>query len=127
MVLFTLTFKVIFLKAGGQRENRKLQQLFALDSLPINKTIDNRMLWLHVQPSKQPGHTHLNAVAVRKGQMCVLLNRFGLVYNTITDSILIEDPSIIGCHNLVFLGDKILINDSKGKKGGGLLARWKIH
>jgi len=55
-------------------------------------------------------------MSVRKGQMCVLLNRFGLVYNTITDSILIEDPSIIGCHNLVFLGDKILINDSKGKR-----------
>ncbi|OHB35310.1 MAG: hypothetical protein A2Y09_06870 [Planctomycetes bacterium GWA2_39_15] len=104
------------LESWWPRENRKLQQLFALDSLPINKTIDNRMLWLHVQPSKQPGHTHLNAVAVRKGQMCVLLNRFGLVYNTITDSILIEDPSIIGCHNLVFLGDKILINDSKGKR-----------
>ena len=78
-------------------------------------------------PAKQtPGHTHLNAVAVRKGQMCVLLNRFGLVYNTITDSILIEDPSIIGCHNLVFLGDKILINDSKGK-GWWSTRKMEIH
>ncbi|NUO08077.1 MAG: hypothetical protein HUU08_05245 [Candidatus Brocadia sp.] len=104
------------LESWWARENFKLQRHCKLNTLPINKAIDNRLLWLKLQPNKHPSHTHLNAVAVHKGQLYVLLNRFGLVYNTKTDSILIEDPSIIGCHNLVFFDDRILINDSQGKR-----------
>ncbi|MBM4054281.1 MAG: hypothetical protein FJ264_06355 [Planctomycetes bacterium] len=98
------------------REDANLKKHFSLTPLKIDKTIDNRMLWLKVLPARQPSHTHLNAVAVHQEQLYVLLNRFGAVYNTTTNRFVLEDPSIAGCHNLVFFGDKILINDTKGKR-----------
>ncbi|MCF6148439.1 MAG: hypothetical protein E3K37_07245 [Candidatus Kuenenia sp.] len=98
------------------REDTNLQKHFSLTPLKIDKTIDNRMLWLKVLPARQPDHTHLNAVAIHKEQLYVLLNRFGAVYNTTTNRLVLEDTSIIGCHNLVFFEDKILINDTKGKR-----------
>lgn len=105
-----------FIDSWWARENPSIQRLFTLEPLSINKNVDNRLLWLKVQPSKQPSHTHLNAVAVNKGQLHVLLNRLGVVYNTKTDDVVLEDTSIIGCHNLVFLGERMLINDSLGKR-----------
>lgn len=98
------------------RENSTTQRIFSLEPLSINKNVDNRLIWLKVQPNKQPSHTHLNAVAVNNGQLHVLLNKFGVVYNTKTNNIVLEDTSIIGCHNLVFLGERMLINDSLGKR-----------
>jgi len=98
------------------RENRHLQELLSLEALVIDKSQDNRTLWLHEEQQNNPNHTHLNAVTFDNDQMYVLLNRKGVVYNVTRQQIIIEDSSLIGCHNLVFLGGKILINDSRGKR-----------
>ncbi len=98
------------------RENIKLQKRFGIKPLNIDKSIDNRLLWLQTKEQKGSSHTHLNAVAFLDNQLHVLLNRFGLVYNTYTNAVVIDDPKIAGCHNLVFVGDLILINDSHGKR-----------
>ena len=98
------------------RENENLKRRFNLEPQNINKKLDNRTLWLRPKEQKGDSHTHLNAVAFYNDQLFVLLNRYGVVYNTVKDRILIEDPSIKGCHNLVFIGDKLLINDSHGRK-----------
>ena len=104
-----------FMTSWWARETQKLQEYLALKPLSIDKTADNRLLWLQ-EKKKGLSHTHLNAVAICDDQLYCLLNRFGLVYNTVTDTIILEDQSIIGCHNLVFLGDRLLINNSRGKR-----------
>jgi hypothetical protein len=95
------------------REEPFLQNHFGLEPLGIDKTADNRLRWLAERINKDPSHTHLNAVAVHNGELLVLLNRFGTVYNVTQQKIVLADPEIVGCHNLVFLEDRILINDSR--------------
>lgn len=104
------------IKSWWARESPTLQKHFSLSPLKIDKTTDNRLLWLKVLPARQPSHTHLNAVAVHNNELYVLFNRFGAVYNTTTNRLVLEDPSIKGCHNLVFFEDKIIINDTQGKR-----------
>ena len=104
------------LSSWWPREVPKLQKHLALEPMKIDKDADNRLKWLHEKVANAPNHTHLNALAFLGGQLHALLNRFGIVFNTASESILLEDSSITGCHNLLFLGEKMLINDSRGKQ-----------
>ena len=114
------------------RENRRLQQYLSLQPLAIDKTADNRILWLNDKEQKGENHMHLNAVAFHDDQMYVLLNRHGMVFNASSQEILIEDSSLIGCHNLVFIGDQLLINDSLGMRvvafsiSGRKISEWSL-
>lgn len=98
------------------RECKRLQERLGLDSLTIDKTVDNRLLWLDQKHTKSKSHTHLNALCEHRGDLYVLLNRFGVVYNITKNRVLIEDPTIIGAHNLAFVADRCVINDTRGKK-----------
>ena len=110
-----IDYKGNLIDSWWARENPKLKQRLLLEPLPIDRNADNRLLWLQGKKMKGPSHTHLNAVAFRDGDLYCLLNSFGLVYNTVTDRIVVEDSSIIGCHNLVFIGNRMVINNSRGK------------
>lgn len=95
------------------RETPFLQEQLSLTPLAIDKERDNRTLWLHDKEQKGESHTHLNAVACYRGEMYILLNRYGLVYNSSSGKIILEKKALLGCHNLVFLGNNFLINDSR--------------
>jgi len=97
------------------RENEFLQNYLSVAPLPIDKKADNRLNFLEDKFLKE-GHLHLNAVAFRAHQLYVLLNKYGMVYNATTDTIIIEDSSLVGAHNLVFTDEFLLINDTIGRK-----------
>lgn len=96
------------------RENRNLQERFELEPMRIDKNADNRLLWLEQKVTRHPSHTHLNAVTPHNGDLYVLLNRFGAVYDITADRLVLADERLAGCHNLAFVGEAMLINDSRG-------------
>src|SRR5581483_8437873 len=65
---------------------------------------------------RDPSHVHLNAVAVLDGRPLVLLNQFGCLVRLYPTEILVDDPSMFGCHNILVTRDRqILINDTVNK------------
>jgi hypothetical protein len=98
------------------RENDILKKRFGLEPAAIDKSQDNRIMWLSTTEQKGKSHTHLNAVRLHENELFVLLNRFGVVFNITSNRVVLEDANIIGGHNLLFVGDKLVINDSNGKK-----------
>lgn len=96
------------------REMPALQKRWGIKALPVDKTADNRLTYLSENSYKDPGHLHLNALAVHQGELLGLINRFGAVVNLNTQQVLLEDPHLKGAHNLVILDDgTLLINNSK--------------
>jgi len=97
------------------RETPRLQQLLKLTPGEIDKSADNRLKYLGTKHA-QSSHTHLNAATWHDGQLFVLLNRFGVVYNATRDELLVHRPEMRGAHNLVFTAGRMLVNDTQGRK-----------
>ena len=98
------------------RETPQLQSSLGLRPARIDKTQDNRLLWLGRKHLRDSGHVHLNAMAVEGDRLYALLNRFGVIYDVRKDRVVVEDHSIIGCHSLVFMNDRLLVLDSRARK-----------
>jgi hypothetical protein len=96
------------------REDPSTASHFRLQPLEIDKSEDNRLKFMGRDGSESsPSHVHLNAAAVHRGRPLMLLNRFGSLVQLGPTRVLIEDPSIKGCHNVVVTGTgHLLINDS---------------
>lgn len=95
------------------REDSVLRARFLLEHLSLDKSCDNRLAYLgksHVQP----GHTHLNAVAMLDGRPIVLLNQLGVIVRLRPTEILVEDACLIGAHNVVVTDNGYIIaNDTR--------------
>jgi len=97
------------------RECPELQKHLGLEPLEIDKTADNRLRFLG-DSSLAGSHTHLNAVAVEDGELYALLNRYGVIWNATTGRPFAEHPALVGAHNLLFIGGRVLVNDTRGKR-----------
>lgn len=96
------------------REDPAIASHFRLQPLDIDKSRDNRLAFMGRDGSESsPSHVHLNAAAVHEGRPVMLLNRFGSLVQLNPTRILIEDPAIKGCHNVLAASNgHLLINDS---------------
>ena len=95
------------------REIPSLQKKLNLEPKNVDRSIDNRVLWLDDKTGKDASHTHLNAVCCHDGEIYLLLNRFGTVWAMREDRPVIEDPQLDAPHNLVPFRDHWLINNSR--------------
>jgi hypothetical protein len=98
------------------RESSILQEHLSITAMNIDKHADNRLRFLDEQFLKSNGHLHLNAVVKHEGIFYVLFNTYGMVYDMTNDKIILEDPMIAGCHNLVVQNEHIFINDTRGRR-----------
>jgi len=96
------------------RENKYLKDYLGVNPLMIDKSIDNRLLYLG-KNHLGSDHVHLNAVTFVDNDMYVLLNRYGIVYNATKESIVIEDKRLKGAHNIIYHGGNLLVNDTRGR------------
>ena len=97
------------------REDPVTAGQFALEPLDVDKQADNRAKFVGIS-NVAPGHVHLNAVCVEENRPLILLNRFGSLVSLKPTEIVVNDPSIRGCHNVAVAADgTILINDTEGR------------
>ncbi|HEV3021300.1 MAG TPA: hypothetical protein VGX76_02490 [Pirellulales bacterium] len=94
------------------REDPVTSVRFKLRPLDFDKSQDNRARFVgNGKPAA--GHVHLNAVATQDGRPLMLLNRFGCVVRLEPTEILVDDPTLKGCHNLLVLADgRLAVNDT---------------
>ena len=98
------------------REIKSFQDRWNLEPQGIDKEADNRVRYIGEKESKDPNHTHFNAISVWNDEVYGLLNRFGAVINLSKKSVLFEDKQIWGCHNLHFSQDGLIfINDTRNQ------------
>ena len=94
-------------------EMSEFQQKWNLKPLDINKNEDNRTRFLADKWAKNKNHVHFNAITEWHGMRFGLLNRKGAVVNLSTGEVVVEDPAIIGSHNLIIIEDgTIFVNDT---------------
>jgi hypothetical protein len=94
------------------RSDDVTRKRFDLPPLHINPETDNRTCNVGISTTA-PGHVHLNAVAMQGDRPLVLLNRFGCLVRLNPTEILVDDPALRGCHNILVQQDgKIMINDT---------------
>ena len=99
------------------RESPVLRELLDLPLREFDKSIDHRLLWHQFALKEDPGHTHLNAVHIdaSSGDVLVLLNRFGLIWNATRNEIVARSESLIGGHNLIQVGKMLGVCRTRGK------------
>jgi hypothetical protein len=102
------------LDAWWPREDPLVAARYGLTPLAFDKEADNRALHVGID-STAPGHVHLNAVAMLDGSAAMALNRFGAIVSLRPTRILVDDPSLSGCHNLLVADGQILVNDTLGR------------
>jgi hypothetical protein len=114
---------VVEIKADGSEgafwhvsESETLRRELGLAPQAYDPQTDHRLRFLDAQHLKSSNHTHLNAVTVFNGERWVLLNQFGIVFNIDRDQIIVRNPDIRGCHNLIVTSDLIYVNDTLGKR-----------
>lgn len=89
------------------RENDFLQSHLDIAPLSIDKSADNRLLFLNEKHLASKSHLHLNAVAQNDGNLFALFGKRGVVYNLSDQSIIIENKGDFGFHNLVVSNNRI--------------------
>ena len=94
------------------REDPTIAGRYDLPPLLLDKETDNRLAYLGIA-QRQPGHTHLNTVALLEGRPLVLLNHFGCVVRLNPTEILVDDPRLRGAHNILVTPDRhLLLSDT---------------
>ena len=97
------------------REMSTFQRALDLEPLEIDKSVDNRSLFIEGTHLNNPSHLHLNAVAEWRGEVYALFNAFGAIANLSRGEIAIRDPRIRLGHNLVILEDgTTFVSDTHG-------------
>ena len=95
------------------REMPNLQRRLGLTPKQIDKQADNRTKFLIPGLSKNLSPLHLNAVAVRQGEMYALFNSLGVIVNLDRDEVIIQDKALRHGHSLLFLEDgTVMVNDT---------------
>ncbi len=98
------------------RDMETFQESLNLEPSRIDKTADNRRLFLSGDHLKNQSHLHLNAVTVVNGEVYALFHALGAICNLSTGQVVLQDKTLIRAHNLVFLEDGILVaNDTYGQ------------
>jgi hypothetical protein len=98
------------------QEISTFQNRWGIRPRTINKEEDNRIQFLSHDIEKDPYHLHFNAYYPWKGERFGLFNRYGAVVNLTRNSVLFEDPKIIGAHNLIITDDgHLLVNDTRNQ------------
>lgn len=98
------------------QEISAFQERWKIAPLVINKNEDNRILHIAKNLEKDRNHLHFNAIASHKGELYGLFNRFGAVVNLSRETVVFEDRSIYGAHNLIIRDDgTIFINDTRNQ------------
>ena len=82
------------------REMERISRHFGLEPGRIDKSIDNRLLYLSTDHLDHPSHTHINAVAIFENRVLGLIPRQGAIVDLTNDSVVVESPDIVGSHNL---------------------------
>lgn len=106
------------LKCWCPGEEPTLQRRFGLPPLSIDRSVDNRLLHLHEQPSSRPGHTHLNCVTRHGTKTFVLMNKLGIFAQIEPDfNIVLENHEIRGTHSAKVTdeGDQVFLCGSFDK------------
>ena len=94
------------------REDPTIAGRFSLSPLEIDKAEDNRVAFVGTSTTT-PNHVHINAAAVHEGRPLMLLNRFGCVVKLKPTEVVLEDPTLRGCHNILVRRDgTLVINDT---------------
>jgi hypothetical protein len=94
------------------REDPVVAKHLQLPPLLLDKNKDNRLAYLGTS-YKQAGHTHLNALAFLDGKPIFLLNKYGCLVQLEPTRILVQDPRLVGGHNILVTPDRtILVNDT---------------
>jgi hypothetical protein len=97
------------------REMPGFQAALGLQPLTIDKSADNRGLFLSREHLENPYHLHLNAVYPWNGELYVLFNAFGAIVNLDRDEVVIQERSLRGGHNLLIREDGLaFVNDTLG-------------
>lgn len=96
------------------REDPETASRFGLVPLDIDKREDNRLKFMGRDGSESsPSHVHLNAVAMNGGRPIMLLNRFGSLVQLNPTRVMLTDPAMKGCHNVIVSRcGHMLVNDS---------------
>jgi len=100
------------LKTWWAREDPVLVKRFDLSPHPFPKDRDNRSIDL-AEADKDRSHVHLNAITMLDGRPLALLNRLGCLVKLYPTEIVVHDPSLRGCHNILVTSDRqLVINDT---------------
>ena len=98
------------------REMSVFQKDLDVTPLEIDKTVDNRALFLDEKNSSRKGHLHLNAVACWRGETYALLNKYATIVNLDRCQIVIQDRSLLQPHNLLIEENGIAIVNNTFKR-----------
>lgn len=82
-------------------------------SPPRSSVRDERVTLVANDLSADRSHLHVNAVAVHRGRLLCLLNRFGALVDLEDEIIVAQDESLRGGHNVVPYLDELLVNSSR--------------
>jgi hypothetical protein len=98
------------------REMPEFQAHWDLKPLELDKNEDQRLKFIGKYEGRNPDHIHLNALTIWNNEVYALINRFGAIINLTRRTVLFEDRSAWGGHNLRFLDDGIAIfNDTRNQ------------
>jgi hypothetical protein len=102
------------LRSFWPREMSCLARELDLAPSNIDKNADNRLSHLKQKHGRGPSHLHLNAVAQWKGRVLALFHAHGVIADLTEDRILVRDPCLRKCHNLLVDPDgTAVVNDSQ--------------
>jgi len=101
------------LQSFWPRDMPRLARELDLAPSTIDKSADNRLGHLEQKHGRGPSHLHLNAVAEWKGHVLALFHAQGVIADLTEDRILVRDPCLKKCHNLLVDPDgTAVVNDS---------------
>lgn len=95
------------------REMATFQAELAVEPGSLDRSADQRKALLSQGHARQRSHLHLNAVALWRGEVLALLNRFGAVVNLDRGQVLFRDDAIRGGHNLVVARDTLYVSATR--------------
>jgi hypothetical protein len=86
------------------------QDAFELAPLGVDPSRDQRGRWRDHDLKSDPGHLHLNAVAVSGESVLALFSRFGAIVDLTQERVVVRDPALERGHNVAFLDDGTLVS-----------------
>src|ERR1700722_16256530 len=96
------------------REDDRLQTAIGLTPMTLDKTIDNRALFVAARRHFQdPSHLHLNAVASWNGDLHALFNEKGVMVNLAQGRVVVENKMLHLGHNLVVVDDQLFMDSTQ--------------
>jgi hypothetical protein len=96
------------------REDPRLQESLGLTALDVDKSADNRALFVgDPEIFQDPSHLHLNAVAICAGELHALFGGKGVIVNLEQGKVVVRSDLLIDSHNLAVQGDQLFTIGTK--------------